>query len=115
MRYRNILPVNRQDAPERDCVFIQISESQVGRAVRTKDWKYSAKALGPGNIKHSARIYYDDFLYDLKNDPNERHNLVNDKEYIDVLRKMRELLAREMVKVGEKKPIFYKPLKSKSF
>ena len=63
----NILPVNRQDVPERDCVFIQISESQVGRAVRTKDWKYSAKALGPGNIKHSARIYYDDFLYDLKN------------------------------------------------
>ena len=35
----NILPVNRTDVPERDCVFIQISESQVGRAVRTKDWK----------------------------------------------------------------------------
>lgn len=111
----NILPVNRNDVPERDCVFIQISESQVGRAVRTKDWKYSAKALGPGNIKHSAIVYFDDFLYDLKNDPSERHNLVNDKEYLDVLRAMRELLAREMVRAGEKKPIFCKPVKVKSF
>ena len=111
----NILPVNRKDVPERDCVFVQISESQVGRAVRTKDWKYSARALGSGNTKHSALIYYDDFLYDLKNDPNERHNLVNDKEHLDILRKMRGLLAREMVKAGEKKPIFLKPLKVRSF
>ena len=111
----NILPVNRKDVPERDCVFVQISESQVGRAVRTKDWKYSARALGSGNTKHSALVYYDDFLYDLKNDPDERHNLVNNKKHLDTLRKMRGLLAREMVKAGEKKPIFFKPLKVRSF
>ncbi len=111
----NILPVNRKDVPERDCVFVQISESQVGRAVRTKDWKYSARALGSGNTKHSARVYYDDFLYDLKNDPDERHNLVNNKKHLDALRKMRGLLAREMVKAGEKKPIFFKPLKVRRF
>ena len=111
----NILPVNRKDVPERDCVFVQISESQVGRAVRTKDWKYSARALGSGNTKHSALVYYDDFLYDLKNDPAEKHNLVNNKNYLDTLRKMRGLLAREMVKAGEKKPIFLKPLKVRSF
>ena len=111
----NILPINRKDVPERDCVFVQISESQVGRAVRTKDWKYSARALGSGNTKHSALVYYDDFLYDLKNDPDEKHNLVNNKKYLDTLRKMRGLLAREMVNAGEKKPIFFKPLKVRSF
>ncbi len=111
----NILPVNRKDVSERDCVFVQISESQVGRAVRTKDWKYSARALGSGNTKHSALVYYDDFLYDLKKDPDEKHNLVNNKKHLDALRKMRRLLAREMVKAGEKKPIFFKPLKVRSF
>lgn len=111
----NILPVNRNDAPERDCVFIQISESQIGRAIRTNDWKYSARAIGSGMLEHSSSIYFDDFLYDLRNDPHEKNNLVNNKMYADVIKEMRELLSREMVKVGEKKPKFYKPLVKHKF
>ncbi len=107
----NVLPVNGLDAPERDCVFIQMSESHVGRAVRTKEWKYSAKAKGSGWIKHSGTYYYDDFLYDLVNDPNEKVNLVGNDKYTDILLQMRELLSREMVNAGEKKPIFRKPKK----
>ena len=106
----NILPVNRDDTPERDCVFIQISESQIGRAVRTKDWKYSARAIGSGMLQHSASVYFDDFLYDLKSDPYEKNNLVNNKEYKHVIKEMREILSREMVKAGERKPLFLKPL-----
>ena len=106
----NILPVNRNDTPERDCVFVQISESQIGRAVRTRDWKYSARAIGSGMMKHSSSVYFDDFLYDLINDPHEKNNLVNNKIYEDVIKEMRELLSREMVKIGEKKPKFFKPL-----
>lgn len=105
----NILPVNRNDTEKRDCVFIQISESQVGRAIRTKDWKYSARAIGPGMVKHSSSVYFDDFLYDLKNDPYEKNNLVNNKECKQVIKAMRELLSREMVKAGERKPLFLKP------
>lgn len=105
----NILPVNRNDTKKRDCVFIQISESQVGRAIRTKDWKYSARAIGPGMVKHSSSVYFDDFLYDLKNDPYEKNNLVNNKECKQVIKAMRELLSREMVKAGERKPLFLKP------
>lgn len=104
----NVLPVNNLEAPERDCVFVQISESHVGRAVRTKDWKYSARAKGSGWVKHSAVQYYDDFLYDLKNDPHEKNNLVGDEKYEDILLKMRALLSREMVNAGEKKPKFNK-------
>ena len=106
----NILPVNRNDTEKRDCVFIQISESQVGRAIRTKDWKYSARAIGPGMVKHSSSVYFDDFLYDLKNDPYEKNNLVNNEECKQVIKAMRELLSREMVKAGERKPLFLKPL-----
>lgn len=104
----NVLPANNLEAPERDCVFVQISESHVGRAVRTKDWKYSARAKGSGWVKHSAVQYYDDFLYDLKNDPHEKNNLVGDEKYEDILLKMRALLSREMVNAGEKKPKFNK-------
>lgn len=107
----NILPVNGLKAPERDCVFVQISESHIGRCVRTKDRKYSAKAKGSGWHKFRAVHYYDDFLYDLKNDPFEKNNLVNNEEYGKILQEMRELLSREMVKAGEKKPVFRKPLK----
>ena len=111
----NILPVNRNDTPERDCVFIQISESQIGRAVRTKDFKYSVRAIGSGMMKHSSSVYFDDFLYDLRNDPHEKNNLVNNKMYKDIIKEMRELLSREMVKVGEQKPKFYKPLVKHKF
>ena len=111
----NILPVNRDDVPERDCVFIQISESHIGRAVRTKEWKYSAKAFGVGVMKPGAVHYFDDYLYDLKNDPCEKNNLAGNKAYTDKLKYMRELLSREMVKAGEKKPIFHKTLKVRKY
>lgn len=104
------LPLNKAEAEERDCVFVQISESQIGRAVRTKDWKYSARAIGSGQLGHSARHYFDDYLYDLKNDPFEKKNLVGDKRYSHKLKEMRDLLSREMVKAGEKKPVLHKAL-----
>ncbi len=104
----NILPVNSEKATDRDCVFIQISESQIGRAVRTKEWKYSARAIGSGWTRHKASVYYDDFLYDLKNDPYEKNNLVKDSSYTHILEDMRALLSREMVNAGEKKPVFRK-------
>ncbi len=111
----NILPVNKDDVPERECVFVQISESHIGRAVRTKEWKYSAKALGTGILKSGAVHYFDDFLYDLKNDPYEKNNLAGNNAYKDVLSEMRKLLSQEMVNAGEKKPIFHKPLRVKKF
>ena len=111
----NVLPVNGEKAPERDCVFVQISESQIGRAVRTKNWKYSARAMGSGFFKSKAVHYFDDFLYDLENDPHEKKNLVNNKDYTEVLEQMRALLSREMVNAGEKKPIFHNPFKKRKY
>ena len=94
-----------QNETERDHVFIQISESQVGRAVRTKRYKYSVRALGSGNMLHSSPIYFEDFLYDLEKDPIEKNNLVKDPEYKQVRKELKQMLIKQMTEVGEKKPI----------
>ncbi len=91
---------------ERDCVFVQISESQCGRAIRTDKWKYSVRVPTPtGYLLRSAPLYTEDFLYDLENDPAELHNLIADKEYADVCSRLRTMLLQQMEQAGEKKPI----------
>lgn len=58
---------------KRDCVLSQISESQCGRAIRTERWKYSIRSLGmTGYVHHTAKVYFEDYLYDLQNDPQEK-------------------------------------------
>lgn len=91
---------------ERDCVFIQISESQCGRAIRTKKYKYSVRAITPsGFITHSSKVYFEDYLYDLEKDPIEKNNLIKNKNYSNVRKELKEMLIREMVNAGEEKPI----------
>ncbi len=94
----------RENKEERDCVFMQISESQCGRAIRTKDYKYAVRAVGSGWTKHRAKVYFEDYLYDLKKDPIEKDNLIKSPEYKAVRERLREMLVREMVGAGERKP-----------
>lgn len=94
-----------QDEAERDCVFIQISESQIGRAIRTKKYKYSVRAVGSGNLCHSAPVYFEDFLYDLEKDPIEKNNLVKDPAYKKVRAELKQMLIEQMTAIGEKKPL----------
>lgn len=101
---KSIVPMLSGDA-ERDCVFIQISESQCGRAVRTKQYKYSVRAVGSGVTRYKAKIYFEDYLYDLEKDPCEKVNLIRNKAYKDVRESMQALLKREMQKAGEETPI----------
>lgn len=91
---------------ERDCVFIQISESQCGRAIRTKKYKYSVRAPTPtGYALRGSPLYFEDYLYDLERDPAEKYNLVKDGAYAAARGRLRGLLTREMVNAGEKKPL----------
>ena len=65
------------------------------RGVRTEDWKYSHYPHGDGKPdRHLAE------LYDLKNDPDERHNLAADPRYATRLKEMQAELARVLVEVG---------------
>jgi arylsulfatase A-like enzyme len=84
-------------------VFVQISESQVGRAIRTKRWKYSVRASGEnGNLMSASPFYSEDFLYDLEEDPFEQNNLVREHSSRKVLDELREALKRKMNEAGEK-------------
>lgn len=91
-----------QSGEERDCVFVHISESGNGRCVITKRYIYSVTS----GCNYKTNVYKDDYLYDKQNDKGERKNLINSPAYAEVKKKMRELLTREMVKAGEKAPVF---------
>ena len=88
-----------------DDVFVQISESQVGRAVRTHRWKYGVDAPDrDGRNDADALVYREQYLYDLEADPHEQHNLVGDPAYRAVADELAERLVRRMVAVGEQAP-----------
>jgi arylsulfatase A-like enzyme len=103
---RSILPLLRGETdawPEE--VFVQISESQVGRAVRTRRWKYSVYAPeGDGRRDPSADLYAEEYLYDLQADPHELTNLVGLQSHQEVSAVLRERLIRRMIKAGEAVP-----------
>ncbi|MFI3215142.1 MAG: sulfatase-like hydrolase/transferase [Eubacteriales bacterium] len=86
-------------------VFAQISESRVGRCIHTEDYLYSVYAPGiQGGIVGGSDYYEDDFLYDLKKDPFELHNLIHDPEYKEVRDELAKMLVEEMIIAGEKVP-----------
>lgn len=101
------------DDPEtrRKCVFMQISESQCGRAVRTDRFMYSVKDLNPtGYLHENSKVYFEDYLYDLKKDPIEKHNLVKGPKYAHVRRELKYLLLEEIRKAGEEAPVIFPAL-----
>ena len=106
MQGRSILPLvkgERDTWPED--VLIQISESQVGRAVRTARWKYAVSAPGHDPRENAASERYEEtFLYDLQADPYELNNLIHHASHREVARMMSERLVRRMVEAGEQEP-----------
>lgn len=103
---RSLLPLVEGDATEwPDDVFVQISESQVGRAIRTARWKYSVYAPHKDGWRDAASgVYEEQYLYDLENDPDELRNLVGDPAYRAVADELCERLIRRMVAAGEARP-----------
>ncbi|MHA2269053.1 MAG: sulfatase-like hydrolase/transferase [Promethearchaeota archaeon] len=90
-------------------IFIQISESQVGRAIRTKKWKYSVVAPWrnepwDGFLYSNSDKYHEEYLYDLEKDVYEKNNLVDDPTLQDIRSGLAEILKRKMKEVGEKIP-----------
>ncbi|MCC2685454.1 MAG: acetylglucosamine-6-sulfatase, partial [Paenibacillaceae bacterium] len=101
-----ILPLLRGDRsgwPEE--VFVQISESQVGRAVRTRRWKYGVTDRDRNGAQHSGSLNYsEDYLYDLEADSYELVNLIGYESHREVANVMKGRLLRWMVEAGEPQP-----------
>ena len=103
MQGRSILPLLHGRAADwPDEAFTQISESQVGRCVRTSRWKYSVSAPGLDGEKVSASDrYVEEFLYDMEADPYELTNLIAMQSHRNVADVMRQRLIHRMVAAGE--------------
>ncbi len=114
---RSILPLVRGDTAAKrdwpDDVYVQISEANWGRAVRTKRWKYithdpDARSWGSGFTGIHARLVEAE-LYDLQEDPHELVNLIGWDSHSGVRAVMRERLLNRMQALGEPQPEIIEP------
>lgn len=107
MEGRSILPLLRGEATDwPQDVFLQISESQTGRALRTKRWKYGVTATGEDDLNTpDAAVYVEQYLYDLEADPHELENLVDVEVFQPVRETLRARLIERMVMIGEAAPV----------
>ena len=107
MQGRSILRLlngSHADWPEE--VLVQISESNAGRAVRTRRWKYCVmtdETQETRSDRHHAS-YNETFLYDLKHDPHELNNLIGIESLSHVTQTMRQRLISRMTEAGEPEP-----------
>ncbi len=70
------------------------------RGVRTDEWKYMHYPHGDGTPdRHIAE------LYNLKNDPEERHNLINDPQFTAIIKDLQKELKRLTKQTGLKKDV----------
>lgn len=82
-----------------DEVFIQISESCTGRALRTPRYTYCVVA--PADTPYDAAgsdNYTEAYLYDNETDPHQRVNLFNDPAYVAVRAALAEKLKAHIKK-----------------
>jgi len=90
----NLLDVVEKKADNRpNEIFAQISESRVGRCIRTARYTYSVYAPGVnGGAAAASDRYADDFLYDMEHDPHQLDNVVADPAYAQVKAELRKRL-----------------------
>ena len=83
--------------------IVQISESQCGRAIRTKDYTYSVSCAK--FLSSHSNIYFEDYLYDNNKDKAQKHNLIKAKEYDEIKKSLKTLLLNQIEKIEGKRPI----------
>lgn len=109
MQGTSIMPCVRHERNDMDRdIFVQISESTMGRAIRTNRWKYCVEAPDKDAIFDAGSDEYtESFLYDLEHDPYELHNLIHSKAHEGVCKVLAEKLIKCMEKAGEKAPMIH--------
>ncbi len=105
MEGHSLVPLLRERGravPWQDDVYIQISESQTGRALRTRRWKYSVSDPGAdGYTDIASARYVEEFLYDLQADPYELTNLAGVESHRELSRLLAARLLKHMRARGE--------------
>lgn len=105
MQGRSVLPLTRgerEDWPKE--VYIEICESYLSRAVRTRRWKYNVRKAERGRDRGTSWKFEEDCLYDMMADPYELDNLIGNASYRKVADVMKERLVRRMQEADEPVP-----------
>jgi arylsulfatase A-like enzyme len=110
MQGRSLLPrLANASVPWRDDIFVQISEHQTARALRTQRWKYCVSVQGEDASRAVESpgwpTYAEDSLYDLANDPHELVNLAGLAAHARVAGQLRVRLLQRMAEAGEPIPV----------
>lgn len=92
-----------QNKIESESAFIQISESQCGRAIRTRDFTYSISIFKP--LSPNSKIYFEEYLYDNRVDKEQMNNLIKSKEYKQTRKMLQGILLEHIKKIEHKEPI----------
>lgn len=100
------MPILRGQSSEwKQEAFIQISESQVGRAIRTSRWKYGIVAPdADGETESCSDAYTENYLYDLHSDPYELQNLIGYASHNQVKAHLKTKILDAMKRAGESRP-----------
>jgi hypothetical protein len=115
MQGRSFLPLlDRKLEGWRDEVYIQITESQTGRALRTPQWTYAVVDAHYGRKPSSASDQYAEYqMYNNFDDPHQLLNLAGRRDdprlvhyqgalsMKDATAHLRERLLARMVEAGE--------------
>lgn len=101
MTGRSVMPVVRDArALWRDDVFMQISETETGRALRTQRWKYGVTSEYHEDLPRSD-VYREAYLYDLDSDPYEMVNLVGMDAFRGIADDLKARLLRWIAEIEE--------------
>ncbi len=101
--------LRRPGVPIHPEVFVQISESCIGRALRTPDWTYCVEAPcpqegGPDLGEPDAPVYIEKYLYHLPEDPHQRNNLISSPAWIHIRRNLKEKMLEYIRREEGKTP-----------
>jgi arylsulfatase A-like enzyme len=100
------LPTNPQARLDLDqTVYVQISASMVGRAIRTPEWTFCSydPDLRPDHDP-MGESYLDFCMYQVGADPYQKTNLVGRPEYEQQAKLLRAELLRRILANGEPRP-----------
>ena len=107
MQGRSIVPLVRGESVAWPAeAFVQYSESQVGRAIRSRRWMYAVTAPDKDGWKDAnSDTYVESELYDLLADPYQLRNLAGYESHREVSDVLRSRLVKRMIAAGEDEPI----------
>ena len=108
MKGKNLLPLLKNSETRRmwkNQALIQISESMVARAIRTKEWTYCVVDRDADAHTIPSSIRYEEYqMYNNADDPAQLVNLAGRTQYLEVATDLRNRLLSLIEESGEPRP-----------